>query len=202
MAEGVAQRAKERGVGGSIGQAVGTGAAAVTTLVSGFLKARDAVDKWTEGAMASAAKLKEVSGSMAAVMAERDIQQMMRDVKRGEATAGSANELMSAESKRKTEENRIGIVVDNASNKVLAVLNDIATLLLRPIADIAERLARFIPDSKTVEPGGWAGAMPDVMAQSRAVDRAGLDLMAQARAAAAAGMAVGPAGARPPGALP
>ena len=58
-------------------------------LAVGFKDATQAVMKWTDEAFASARKLAEVSGSMAYVVANRDIQQMFRDMGRGEATSAS-----------------------------------------------------------------------------------------------------------------
>lgn len=199
-----------KGIGrmGAAGGTVGVALAAITTVVTGFIAARAAVATWTEAAMASARRLSEISGSMAAVMAERDIGQMRRDLQRGEATAGSARGLMQAESARKDQENRMEIVFDNAKNNVLELLNDIFASALKPIADAMEAVdtaARKwlrIP-LREVPPGGLAKTMPDIMDAAHAMDIAGRNLMGIARAAAARDRgAVGPFGAGGVGDVP
>lgn len=177
---------------GKAGAVVGV----VVAVVAAFAGARKAVIDWTESSLAAAKRLAEVSGSMAALTAERELMQMQRDVTRGEGTAGTANLLMRGESLRKEQENRIGIVVDNATNSILAVLNGIMAAGLRPVADAVEAIARKIGiDVDKPEPGGIAGDMRNMLAANRFLDRVGGDMMDAARRAAdaAGGPRPGPA---------
>lgn len=203
-AGGTARLAGAAGAAGAAAGVVAIVVAAVVAVVVAFIKARDAVDKWTDQALATARRLAEYSGSMAVVTAERDIMQMMRDVKRGEATAGSARGLVHAEAGRKEEENRIAIVVDNATNNILTVLNDIIGGVLRPIADtmevVDEAVRKWLGKPKEVGVGGLAATLDDVADAARKADARGRDLMAIAREAAV--RAGGPGGAAPSGAAP
>lgn len=116
---------------GMAGSVVGKVVGAATSVVEAFIKARNAVDNWTNNAFESAARLAEVSGSMAGVMAQREVDQINRDIKRGEATAGSAQRLQTAESERKDEENILGTKIDNATNNILAVMNNLITPIVK-----------------------------------------------------------------------
>ncbi len=203
-AAGVARLAALGAAAGAATAGVSIAIAAVAAVVVGFIKARDAVDKWTDQALATARRLSEWSGSMTVVMAERDIMQMMRDVKRGEATAGSARGLVHAEAGRKEEENRIATVIDNATNQILTVLNDVIGGILRPVADtlelVDEAVRKWLGKPREVGAGGLAATLDDVAAAARRGDAAARDLMAIAREAAIA--AGGPGVAAPDGAAP
>lgn len=183
---------------------IGMGAVAVITVAQAFNEARKAVVKWTDEAMKTAQQLSKVSGSMAAVMAQRDVQQLVRDVKRGEATAGSAETLMRAESRRKEEELKINIAVDNLKNTVLAIGNDIITVALKPLARIAESVdtiaKRFKIWGDKPEASGLGGLMGIAAAEDAKIVAAGNKMMELAKSGLKG--AVGPAGAAPPGALP
>ncbi len=188
------------GLAGLAGAAV-TVAGAFATVAAAGIAAYEAVDHFTNSAMETAKRLSAVSGGMSAVIAQREIGQIMRDVRRGQATAGRAQELMSAESRRKDQENRIEIVLDNAKNSVLAVLNDMLTGVFKPAADVLEEIAAFFGASKPVEASGVAGMEGDVMAAVRRYDADARRLMEVAARRAAADAGGGFAG-RPPGALP
>lgn len=129
-----------RGAGGMAGGAVGGVAGAAVAVGVAMYKAGEAVVKWTDEAMASAAKLAEVSGSMATVMAERDVKQMQRDMARGENTSGSARKLMEAEDARKNAMAPIETAIDNLTNNLLAWGNDIITPIAEKIGDGVELL--------------------------------------------------------------
>lgn len=197
----------EVGVGrmAAAGGALGAVAGAAALLVVGFIKAKEAITEWTDAAFATAQRLSEVSGSMSAIMAEREIQQMMRDVRRGEATAGSTRELMNSEANRKEQELRIDIALDNLKNTVLSISNDVLADVLEPIAEAVEFIAeQFGLGEKKVEGVGLGGAaMTEAMAAGARIDAMGRNLMDIARAEAAANRgAVAPAGAAPLGRLP
>jgi hypothetical protein len=61
------------------------------------------------------------------------VAQIYRSMERGERTAGSAGRLQAAEQTRKDEENKLAIIVDNASNEILTVLNNFGSAILRPL---------------------------------------------------------------------
>jgi hypothetical protein len=134
--------------GAAIGGAAGAGVAgAVTGVASGLviagiaLKAfNEAVNRSTDGAIENARRLSEVSGSMAAVLAERDLKETLRGIRRGGATSGSAKELADAEQRRKNAAEPLANAFDNASNKVLATLNDTLTPILNGVNIIVEGL--------------------------------------------------------------
>jgi len=204
---------KTRKVFGAIGTAAGKVVGVVTTVVETFVKARNAVDGWTEAAFQSAARLAEVSGSMAAVMAQRQVAQLQRDIERGEATAGSANRLQQAEARRKEEENKLGATIDNATNNILAVLNDLLTPIIAGVNLGVEGLKampfgvgaaiRALLAGDPVEDGSLVEIGRAARAEMAAADARGGALMAAARAAAISAIAGrAPEGARPPGGLP
>jgi hypothetical protein len=185
-----------------MGAKLGSAAAVVTLVVTAFQMAYEATTKWTEEALDSARKLASVSGSMAAVMAERDIAQMFRDIQRGEATAGTAHDLVTAESRRKEEENRISTVIDNAKNSVLAVMNELIADILRPIADALEEITDGLFGKKDISGVGVAAFEGDIRSAAKEMDRAGRTLMDIAREAGARAGGAAPMGAAPGGRLP
>lgn len=190
------------GVAGAAGAAsvVATAFIAVAVAVN---KAYQAVDHFTEAAMATAKHLSQVSGGMAAVVAQREIGEIMRDMKRGQATAGRAQDLMRSESRRKDQENRLEIVFDNAKNGVLTLLNDMIAGVLKPIADATEAIADVLGmSSSKVEASGVAGMEGDVGGAMHRHDADAARLMEIARKHAAAAPGGGFAGAAPPGMLP
>ena len=115
---------------GPVGVAIGAVVGSVVAVGVAFKKAYDAVDKYTENQFAAAAKLSEVSGQVAYVMAEREVGQIGRDITRGERTAGTLGQLQKSEAERKDQENELGVFFDNAVNKVLSWGNDVATPVL------------------------------------------------------------------------
>jgi hypothetical protein len=141
---------------------------------------------------------------MAAVFAEKDVKDLLRDMKRGEATAASAKELADSDAKRKDAESRVGTAVDNMSNKLLTVLNDVLTPIIEEAAKAIETIQKvlefFFGKAPPVDPEavGVAGMQADIMAQAARLDRAGQDLLNIARNAGRGGVAA-PAGAMPVG---
>ncbi len=192
------------------GAAAGAAAAVVVAFVAVAKvawEAYKALNHYTEAAMREAQRLSEVSGSMAAIIGERDMMQMMRDVKKGEGTAGSARALMESEAKRKDQETRLEIVFDNAKNSILAVLNDILANVLQPIADVAEFIADNWPWAKREKDDGpkiLGDFKNEAIEASRRIEASGRRLLDDAKDASGAfpGRPVGPAGAAPVGRLP
>jgi hypothetical protein len=200
------------GMGGSL--AAGAAGAAVS-IAESFLKARDAVHEWTESSLAYARQLGENSGSQAMIAAQREVGQIFRDMERGERTAGSTGRLMEAEAERKEQENKIGIVVDNAKNEVLTLFNKVMTPMLEAVNIGIEGIIYLVENIPIIgarlaaslrgEDGGGAGTLDAAVLglerDMRRRDAAARDLMDRARAAAGARAA--PAGGvpfpRPPG---
>lgn len=212
------------GAAGKLGAAAGGAGALIGAgimLVEAAIKARNAINDWTNAAFESAARLAEVSGSMAAVMANRQVDQIQRDIIRGESTAGSTNRLQQAESRRKDEENRLGITIDNATNTVLTALNNLLTPVINKINAGVELMREMPPWLRAIagplgliadvlEPGADAigkGTLVEIgeaaRAEMAAEDARGARLMRMAREAAdAATVGRAPAGAAPLGAGP
>lgn len=175
-------------VGGTAGAALGAAGAIagpVAAVGAAFFQAVDAVDKWTKSALASQEHLSKVSGSMAAVFAEREMLKMVRDQELGEATAGSAKELVEAEDRREKAGLGITKAVTNVGNRLLAFGNDALATVMGPLSDLAE--ASGLTESGPVGPMGLAREMRELEARAAEIDREGDRLMDAARAAAAAG---------------
>lgn len=186
------------GIGKIAGKAGAVGAV-VVGVVTAFEEARKAIRKWTDEAMATARQLAQLSGSMAVVMAQRDIMEMSRMIRRGEATAGTTQRLVGAESRRKEEELKINIAIDNMKNSLLTVLNDLLASTLKPIATGVAWIAKKFDMPGDVEASGLGGALPLAMAENDKMNAAGKNLMDIARAAAMGKGVVAPAGAGVPG---
>lgn len=146
-------------VGSKIGAGVGAVAGGVAVVATAFIAARNAIAGWTDAALESARRLSGVSGSMAAVFAVKDMQDMLRDIKTGEGTAGSTGMLARSEANRKDAELEVVMALTNVGNLILAAMNDLIAVPLRvlsevarPINDAVQWLARL-----RGEPGGGAG---------------------------------------------
>lgn len=194
---------------GKIGAVAGATAGALVSLVQAFVKARDAINDWTEAQFETARRLAAVSGSMAHVVAFRDVGQMFRDMERGERTAGSAAKLSEAEGRRKDEENKLAIAFDNGVNAILTVLNNVLTPLLKAVnkgVELVNEVGKTLGGPDLLEEDGvGVGTLDDLGANARAavakMDAASVRLMDIARAAAAVGGAA-PMGAAPMGGIP
>jgi hypothetical protein len=189
-------------MGGGIGKAAGAAAGAATTIAVALYEANKAIGQWTESLMESNKKLAEVSGSMAAVMADREIKEMMRDLHKGEAMAETASDLVQAEDRRKKAEDSVTIPLTNLGNKALTFLNDLAADILEPIGDAVEWFQDNWPwGEKEKEDkdkwGGVAGMARDMAGRMDALEKENQKLMDKARAAGS-GYA-GPSGALPGG---
>ncbi len=180
-------------------------------VVVGFVKVRDATDRWTGDALKAASKFAEVSGSMAGVMAEREIREMARGVKRGEATADTTRMLVASEDARKKEEDKIGILFDNLSNMGLTILNGIMAKIIAPFGSLAEEMEKVRKEfadmigfaAVEAEPTGLAATMEEVRRiDDRNHARAAELMDAARRAGGVPGGVVAPGGAAPLGRLP
>lgn len=195
-------------VGGAAGGAIGgalAGFAAVAVAAGVALKEmHDKVNEMTEEAVRAARKLAEVSGSMAAVMAVRDIKETMRDMRQGEAQAGTMKNLVDAEQRRKDASEPIVNAFENAKNNVLAIANETLVPMLNMVNSILEGMKELpwgvgeaikkAMKGDEVKPGGIAGMMPSVMDHAKKLDAAGRSLMDQARTAAHGGGFAAPSG--------
>lgn len=103
--------------------AIGTIAGAAVAGVMGLKLLHDQIVRMTDGAIASARKLAEVSGPMAAILAERDVQEIRRDMRQGSAQAGSVRNLVQSEQNRKTIAEPIVNAINNMNNNLLAMAN-------------------------------------------------------------------------------
>lgn len=187
-------------VGGTAGAALGAAGTVlgpVAAIGAAFYKAGQAIDDWTKTTLESQKQLSNVSGSMAAVFAQREMLKMVRDQELGEATAGSAKELVEAEDRREKAGLGITKALTNVGNRLLAFGEDALAAILDPLSRMAE--ATGLADAGPVGPQGLAKEMAGLKGIVDRLDREAGDLMDIAAAAAA--KAGGMAGAAPDGAL-
>ncbi len=183
-------------VGGVLGGVTAVATAAVLTVVA-LKMFHDAVNRATEAQIAQAKRLAEVSGSMAAVMAGRDVSELMRDIRQGNNQAGSMKELVDSEQRRKNATEPIVNAIENAQNRILAVLNDSVTTIAKNTNFLLEVLKNLPPFGNIIrrltEGGGGDGgtamdkAMEDITAQVGKVHARGQKMLDIAREAARTG---------------
>jgi len=195
-AQTVAKYAK-RGAG-----AVGTAGRAVGDLAMGFIKARDAVEEWTEASLKSAKQLSAMSGAMAGVMAEKMVYDLKRDQLKGQQTAGTTRGLVQAENERKKSEDRIDVVWTNIKNKGLEWGNILVSKIINPFAAAVEKANRLLGLDKLGSDGdpnayGLGSMEKQIMDWNNAIDKRGQNLMDIARQAGSTGLR--PQGQMPPG---
>jgi hypothetical protein len=166
-------------LGGGAGAAVGI----VGALAIGLLKLKDAIADVTDEAMKGAAQYKDVSSQIAGVFGQREMQDLLRNIRHGEAIAPGAERLMTAEARRKDAEDRIGIVLENATNKVLENLNNVVAPILEAGASRVEAIAKFlgIGVAEPIGPVGLASTVPEMIEAANQMRRAGENLMDIAR---------------------
>ena len=193
-AEAGASASKMAGMAGKMAGVVGV----VVGVGMALYDAGKAVIKWTDDALESARKLSEVSGSMAAVFAQKDIKDMQRDMQRGDATSGSANNLMNAEAERKDAAMPLMNAMDNATNNVLAWLNgamvpfiNMGTKALEMAKDMPFGIGKAFKDLTAGEepqemPFGIEARM--MAGKAGEIEKEGQKMMEKARNAAAAPM--------------
>lgn len=198
---------------GKVGGVMGGIAGAAVSVVEAFVKVRNAVAGFTDAQLEAARHLAQVSGSMAGVIATRDVHQIQRDIRRGEATAESAGRLEAAENRRKNAENELGIKFDNVVNNLTALLsNAVVSPVLEGLNEIAEEakklpfgigdaLAELMGGGET-GPTGLAATMDAIMDEAEKAEKISADMLAIAKAAAMPGGVAAPPGAAPLGGIP
>lgn len=168
-------------IGGTGGPIIGS----ATLLATAAYDAYQAMNRWTEAALKSAERLTEFSGSMSAVFAEKEVRDMIRDIRVGEATAASTARLMRSEADRKDVEAEIEIHVTNVTNRIVAALNTIATAFLEPmikiVSDIDEAFKKAFGAGGPPGPVGIPALIPDMMKVVDDAEKRAGDLLARAR---------------------
>lgn len=157
--------------GGALGAIAGIGAVAIGAAVA--LKAfHDAVDQATTGAIEAARKYADVSGPMAAVMAERDLKEMLRNQRMGNAQAAGVKGLADAEQRRKDASEELINASTDLKNALLSVLNDMLADVLKPLGKFVKEIRDLLlgEQKDDIKPIGLAGTMPSVMAHAQALN--------------------------------
>ncbi len=173
---------------------------------------KKAVEQSTAAQLESYRKLAEVSGAMSVVIANRDLRDTLRDMKRGNDLASSAGALADSEARRKDATLPVENAIEKATNSILAVLNDSIAIAANQVNDILELLKKAFP-GLLVDPAA-APIGPLEMAITRrggvlddalAAELRGRNLIANLKAADAGiggGAAPGGIGGARPGRLP
>jgi hypothetical protein len=115
-------------VAGGAAGAAGSVLAVVTVIWEygqALLRLKAFTERYTDQLVQSQQRLADVSGSMAAVYAQREIQELLRDQRRGEALAESASYMTGAEQRRKDATMPIETAITSLENRMAGFLNDI-----------------------------------------------------------------------------
>jgi hypothetical protein len=139
-------------------------AAAVAAVVAALVLLPPAIKDWTRSLLESQRHLAEVSGAMAAVLAESDLRRMQRDMEIGNRLAGSARELADAHTDLAgtTKEleiafghliNKVGTAAAKAGKSILQdfSLSDLGFVFGGPAGWIAAGLARLTGTTLSIE---------------------------------------------------
>lgn len=172
----------------ALGKVAG-GAVGVVSALNGF---RKAVESATQTQLDSYRRLAEVSGGMAAVMVQRDFQQMMRDMRMGDAQAGSAGRLAESENRRKNASEPLENALADLKNGLLAGMNDLLADFYDWGVDRLNDLFKAIPDwidggyqiakSTPAAGGPLSGALDAIAKQAEKIEKDARDAMNNARA--------------------
>lgn len=200
--KGIAKAAGLEGAGGAAGMAgkaipVAGAAIAVAGVLVDFGKA---VRSAAESALEAKRKYAELSGSQATILAESDANQMRRDMRHGEATAGSTKKLADSVNARREAEAPMNAAIEDLQNALLTKLNDLITNVIEPISEVVVQIRdKLVGAPPPPEVGGVAGLMPSIEKEFKRMEESGREAMERAKAAAAriAGGGVVRPGARP-----
>ncbi len=132
--------------GGGVGMAAGMVAGAAV----GLKLFHDAVVRATDRLVEMNRHYAEVSASMAAVFAGRDVKEIMRDQEKGNRLSSSAQGLVDSEQRRKDGTKELEILADRVANGALSIANDLLAGLLLPLNLISQGinlLVDAIPDN-------------------------------------------------------
>ncbi|HYE77922.1 MAG TPA: hypothetical protein VEI97_08050 [bacterium] len=121
---------------GAIGGAV-AGVGAIITYVRALDRFKRHVERATDALVEAQRKLAEVSPSMAAVYARREVQEILRDRRRGEALAESANYLVGAEQRRKDSWMPLETAWDQLQNRLYGFFNDVVSGMGKALSELA-----------------------------------------------------------------
>lgn len=157
----------------------------------------------SDEALRSAAKYKEMNADIANIFGQKELADLMRDMRHAQATSTSAEGLQGSDSKRKDAEDRISIVFQNGVNTVLMVLNETLAPVIERVAGWVEAIGKWLnlDVAKKEELSGLGATAADMMLIQRDWDLKNHNLMDIARKSAdkVKGGAVAPGGFNPAG---
>lgn len=189
------------GLGGGLAKAAGPVGVAIAA-ADALNEFKKAVYAATDAQLASAKKLAEVNGSLAATFAVREVSELKRDMQMAEATAGGVSELAASEQKRKDATLPIDALMENATNKVLGILNDIIAEIADAVTEVIKGIEKIpgvgkLRPDEPAEDVGLAVVVKNAATEMEWRDRQARDLLAAAEAEA---RRIGGGGtSRPPG---
>lgn len=120
---------------------------------------RKYVQQAADSALEAHRKYAEISGAQAAIFAESDMKQMLRDLKTGEKTAGTTKELADSVNDRKDMFQPLEVAIDNLTNTVLANLQNLFNEFMEPLVELATTVTETVNDIYKCLP--WASAKPE-----------------------------------------
>jgi hypothetical protein len=124
-AEGAAGAGEAAGAAGGAAGGVGAAVAIVVEYVKALWKFKTAVERTTDSLIETQRKLADASPAMAAIFAQRDVQELLRERKRGDALADSAGYLVGAEQRRKDATLPIETEWQGVKNRFYGFFNDV-----------------------------------------------------------------------------
>lgn len=149
---------------GKFGKATGVAGGVVAGVVAvgmALNEFRKAVTKATEEQLRAARALAEVSPQMAAIFAQSDLQDTLRNMRKGEAQAESTQRLAESDQRRKSAMEPLENAVANFKNSILATLNDTIAPVLEGIGDAVEAILKKF-DLAVPARGGAVGLAADM----------------------------------------
>jgi hypothetical protein len=198
--------------GASKGLAKAGAVVAVVTEVAGAMKKLyESTIRLTDEQIAAARKFADVSGPMASVFAKRDVQELQRGMRQGDAQAASTGRLVDVEQRRKDAMEPLENALADMKNEVLTQMNEALIPAIKLCADVAEWIKNNWPwpagwkkkEEDKQEQEGLVGIMSPIEAEAARIERRADELMAIARdnARRMGGGSAAPFGAMRPGGL-
>ena len=171
--------------------AIASSAGPALAIAGAYKAAFDATSKWTTEALKSAEALKSVSGSMSAVFAEKEQRDMLRNQMEGELTAGSTQSLMKSEASRKDAALGINTDLTNASNNIMAGMNDVFAPFMNGLSVISDgikentgfvgRIWKELTSGASVGVSGMVAESERLKASTEHYDKKGKEMMEAAK---------------------